>query len=101
MRLTKIILFTAIFFTLFSCDFLSGNSKKERELFEKIQPGMTVKNVKDVLGKPDWVEVDSSSNNAMYYYYFTENKSVLRSELPYVLFDSTGVVTFSTYGEGG
>jgi len=97
MRPTKITLIFAVVLALFSCDSLSGNSKKERELFEKIKPGMTVKDVKEVLGKPDWVEVDSSSNNVMYYYYFTENKSPMRSDLPTVVFDSSGAVTFSSY----
>ena len=97
MRLTKIILISAVFFTLFSCDSLSGNSKQEKGLFQKIKPGMTIKDVKEILGNPDWVEVDSSSNNEMYYYYFTENKSVMRSDLPTVIFDSSGVVTFSSY----
>ena len=91
----------ASFFILHSCNIFSGNSKYEKDLFQKIKPGMTIKDVKEILGNPDWVEVDSSSNNDTYYYYFTENKSALRSTMPAVLFDSTGVVKFSTYGDGG
>lgn len=55
----------------------------------------------EILGEPDYFEVDSISNNAIYFYYFTRNKSGMRSAMPTVLFDSTGLVKFSTYGDGG
>ncbi|HRP89867.1 MAG TPA: outer membrane protein assembly factor BamE [Edaphocola sp.] len=85
---------------LVSCDVFSGNSSKEREAFSKIKVGMTKEEVIEILGTPDNT-IPSSSEKDVYYYFFTESKSGLRSEMPYVLFDSTGRVKFSTYGDGG
>lgn len=96
------ILILTFLFAITSCaDSLSGNSDSERVLFEKIEIGMTKSEVEDILGAPDRSDVDSSSDNSLYFYYFTKNKSGMRSELPTVIFDSTGVVKFATYGEGG
>jgi outer membrane protein assembly factor BamE (lipoprotein component of BamABCDE complex) len=87
-------------FYLCSCaDSLSGNSEYEKELFQRIKTGMSQDDVKKILGEPDFSKVDSLSHNHYYNYYFTKNKNVIRSELPYVMFDSTNKVLFSTYGD--
>jgi len=94
------IIILPLFFS--SCaDALSGTSEKERQLFQQIKVGMKKEEVEKILGYPDRRDIDSSSNNTLYYYYFTKNKSALRSTLPTVIFDSSGVVKFSTYGDGG
>lgn len=80
---------------LSSCDIFSGNSKKEQELFDKIEKGMTINEVKAILGAPDYI--NPSSDSGHYYYFFTENKSGMRSEMPFVKFDPTGVVEYSGY----
>ena len=80
---------------LSSCDIFSGNSKKEQELFDKIEKGMTIDEVKAILGVPDYI--NPSSDSGRFYYFFTENKSGMRSEMPFVKFDSTGVVEYSGY----
>ncbi len=77
-----------------SCD-LSGNSKKEEELFKKIKKGMNITEVTRILGEPDYI--NSNSDSGHYYFYFTENKNGMRSEMPYVSFDSTGVVDYFGY----
>lgn len=84
-----------------SCaDMLSGNSEEEKQLFQQIKVGMTQEEVVQILGKPDSI-VPSSSDKDIYQYYFTKSKSSMRSEMPYVLFDSMNKVKFSTYGDGG
>lgn len=100
MKIFRFIITIWLFLCVSSCDIFSGNSQEERELFEKIQPGMNKEAVIEILGEPDAI-TPSSSDNDYYYYYFTKNKSGMRSTMPYVLFDSTGLVKFSTYGEGG
>jgi len=100
MKMFRFIIIICLFFCVSSCDIFSGNSEKERELFSKIEKGMTIIDVTEILGEPDAI-TPSSSDNDYYYYYFTKNKSGMRSMMPFVLFDSTGLVKLSTYGEGG
>ena len=56
---------------------------------------MTIDEVKAILGVPDYI--NPSSDSGRFYYFFTENKSGMRSEMPFVKFDSTGVVEYSGY----
>lgn len=78
-----------------SCDIFSGNSKKEKELFDKIEKGMNINEVTKILGEADYI--NKSSDSGQFYYFFTGNKSGMRSEMPFVKFDSTGVVEYSGY----
>lgn len=75
---------------------ISEYIQKEKELFEQIKVGMHSDEVIKILGKPDTIYgIDDSTSD---YYFFTEGKSILRSQLPVVSFDSTDTVTFATYG---
>jgi hypothetical protein len=84
--------------TLYSCNF-SGESKEERQLFDKIKKGMTKDAVIGILGKPDTITYSIVDSSELEFEYFTKNKSGLRSTIPTVGFDSTNRVTFATYGE--
>jgi hypothetical protein len=83
---------------LYSCNF-SGESEKERQLFDKIKTGMTKEEVIRLLGKPDTITYSIVDSSESEFLYFSKNKSVLRSTMPTVSFDSTNRVTFATYGE--
>lgn len=98
-KINSIIIILFLFAFTSCADSLSGNNEEESVLFEKIKVGMRKSEVEMIIGKPDYM--NPSSDRDCYYYYFTKNKSRMRSEMPLVLFDSTGVVKFSTYGEGG
>ena len=81
-----------------ACDF-SGNDKHEKELFDKIKVGMTKDEVMGILGVPDTTTIGSGPEKNHYYYYFIASKNVMRSELPTVMFDSSNLVKFVTYGD--
>lgn len=60
---------------------------------DRISKGMSKKEVIEILGEPDSKEiVRGSIQYGEVYYFFTNNKSDLRSEMPFVFFDSTGQV---------
>lgn len=92
------LLTTVLIVTLYSCNF-SGESKEERQLFDKIKKGMTKEEVIGILGKPDTVSYSIVDSSEYEFTYFSKNKSGLRSTMPIVGFDSTNRVTFATYGE--
>lgn len=91
--LTKKLLIFQFLLLFFSCKDDSGEKQK---LFEQIKVGMTQKEVINILGKPGYI--DSSDHKIRYYYHSDDD---LHSSAPSVYFDSTGKVTFATYGEGG
>lgn len=92
------LLITALIVTFNSCNF-SGESKEERQLFDKIKKGMTKEEVIGILGKPDTISYSIVDSSEYEFSYFTKNKSGLRSTMPTVSFDSTNRVEFATYGE--
>ena len=97
----KIVILILIgFLSIQSClDSLSVNSKVEREKFSKVKVGMLEIEVVKILGKPDYTQIDSLSNNSIYYFYYSKNMSVTKSEIPFVLFDSSKKVRLAIYGD--
>lgn len=90
-----------IIIAIVSClGLLEQKAKKQKALFSKIKVGMKKKEVISILGKPDNIQIDSSSNKTEYFYYSLKSSIELHSESPYVMFDSIGIVKFSTYGDG-
>jgi outer membrane protein assembly factor BamE (lipoprotein component of BamABCDE complex) len=93
----KLLVLSSSFF-IFSC--ADENETKQKLLFDQIKVGMTHDDVVRVLGKPAYIDIDSNDNKKRYYYYHSDNNN-LQSTSPVVIFDSTGKVKFSTYGDGG
>lgn len=84
------------FWCLVSC---SGESDNERDLFSKVEVGMTTNEVIEILGKPDDTTYSAVDSSEFCFYFFTKNKSGLRSSLPDVCFDSSKTVKSVEYGE--
>lgn len=65
---------------------------------DRISEGMSKKEVMEILGDPDSKEiVRGSIQYGEVYYFFTNNKRGLRSEMPFVFFDSAGQVKSWNY----
>ena len=93
--------FVAISIALLSCSaFSSKEAKKQKDLFSKIEIGMKKDDVISILGQPDNIDIDSTDNKTEYFYYSPKSEFEIHSEIPTVVFDSTGIVKFSTYGDG-
>ena len=89
----KLLLILLALMSICSCDSMSGNNHIERELMDRIGKGMSKKEVIEILGNPDYTEVIRDSiKYGEAFYFFTKNKSGLRTEMPFVYFDSTGHV---------
>lgn len=84
---------------LVACNNHLGESDLEKAKIERVKPGMSAKEVVQVLGQPDYISRGHDSLD-IYYFYFTNNK-VGRSEMPYVHFDIAGIVRHATYADGG
>jgi hypothetical protein len=61
---------------------------------------MAIQEVNAILGNPDRITINSVTKRKNCVY-FTRTKSAMCSEMPYVIFDSTDEVIFSSYGDGG
>jgi outer membrane protein assembly factor BamE (lipoprotein component of BamABCDE complex) len=95
------------FFTLFIAVFFSCNNglsskeaEKQKELFSLIKKGMTKDEVIKILGNPANTQIESGNDKTEYFYYSPKANFEFHSDVPAVLFDSTGIVEFSTYGDG-
>jgi outer membrane protein assembly factor BamE (lipoprotein component of BamABCDE complex) len=66
----------------------------QKEVFDKVELGMTQQEVKEILGEPDKIKLSVHSEPCYYYYI---RKSVLASDMGFVKFDTTGKVSFSLY----
>lgn len=96
LRIKLSIVFFAILFS--SCT--DENEQAQKLLFDRIKVGMTQDEVINILGKPAYIDIDSGDTKKIRYYYQSSDNN-LHSSAPSVYFDSTGKVTFSTYGDGG
>lgn len=77
-----------------------GYDEHEKVLFDKIKPGMTSKEVIQILGKPDTILYAVGNNEYVYcqYNYFTKNKFGWSSK-PYVSFGAPDSVSVAAYDE--
>lgn len=85
---------------LFACTSKSTEAK-ERKLLNSVKVGMTVNQVTQLLGRPDTICKNVGESGGFEYLYFLHGKSGLKSTTPTICFDSVGIVTFVTYGDGG
>ncbi|HEY6505921.1 MAG TPA: outer membrane protein assembly factor BamE [Chitinophagaceae bacterium] len=76
---------------LISC---SSNVRIKKEVFEKIELGMTIEEVKAILGEPVEIRKMDSLNT----YYFTIRNDMIASEYAQVRFDKLGRACFKFYG---
>jgi len=60
--------------------------------------GMSISEVKSVLGNPDTIVVNSIDNDISYYY-FMKGQPLLSSGYPEIGFDSLGKVDLISFGE--
>ena len=77
----------------------SGDSNGEKELFKRVKIGMTISDVKAILGKPDEITHNSADSTDLCLYFFTKNKSALRPSLPTICFDKSEKVVSVDYGD--
>lgn len=85
--------FIASIFFFSSCQ---QSIKLKREKFDKIEIGMSINEVKSILGEPDKMSVDDDSNT--YYFYLTQN-DIFAKRYASVKFDRFGWVSFRYYGK--
>jgi hypothetical protein len=92
MKVKTIFLITAMIF-LISCGSKEGISREE---FEKVELGMTLQEVKNILGEPykKWTGPDGLDT-----YYFYVRKGLFDEDYAQVKFDKLGHACFSMYGK--
>lgn len=91
MRTVSLILFFSITILFVSC---FPNYRLKKEVFDKVELGMSMKEVKDILGEPkSIIPIAGSRTN----YCYLNEKNLLTTKYAVVTFDSTGRVSFSHY----
>ncbi len=87
----RVLLFVLIVTTLqVSCSRLLLTKEK----FEKVEIGMTVRQVKEILGEP--AVIKTADDNSMVYFYYVHN-DVWTKDYASVHFDKAGWVSFTSY----
>ena len=92
MLLERTVIFIAIVILIMSC---TSGKKIDKKQFEKIEIGMKISEVKQILGEPDLIkhsDIDFSEN----YFYLTENDA-LNKKYASVYFDKSGYVHFLAF----
>lgn len=98
-KLIIVCVITSIFSYIFY-DYLQGEKDKEkRKLFSKVQKEMSKVDVINLLGNPDTIIYGIDSSNFTYEYFTEEYTGTLKSGMPSVVFDSTGKVLFTSFGD--
>ena len=87
----KDIVLIATTILLISC---SSNVRIKKEVFEKVELGMTIEEVKEILGEPVEIRKIDSLNT----YYFAIRNDMIASEYAQVRFDKSGRACFKFYG---
>lgn len=90
MKSTLLLSILAISIIFYSC-----GVKLKKEVFDKIDIGMSIKEVNEILGEPAKIkQVDDSNYN--YYYYIHHN--IFQTDYAVVRFYKDGFVNFKFYG---
>mgnify|MGYP003576760890 CR=1 FL=1 len=95
-----VVLFLVLVLAYLIFDYSEGKKdEKRRALFSKVQKGMSKTDVIDILGKPYTVLYGIDSSGFYFEYFTKEYEGIGKSGTPTVVFDSSGKVSFTSFGD--